>query len=261
MTYRSKIDINCDMGEAFGQWRLGETDDALLYPLITSANVAAGFHAGDPNHIDRSVQLARQHGVGLGSHPGYHDLQGFGRRTIKAPPSELMNDVVYQMGAVHELARRHKVPVQHVKLHGALAVDAAVDEALSMAFIDLLRDLAPDLPAYGMHAAVTCTVAQAKGQPYVREFYADRGYDRSGRIVFARAVTRPDPEALAARVVKACQEGTVETVDGETIEIPFESICFHSDTPGSYDVIKAIRAALDRAGIKVVPVGDVLAAS
>ncbi|HWL68919.1 MAG TPA: 5-oxoprolinase subunit PxpA [Geminicoccus sp.] len=261
MTYRSKIDINCDMGEAFGQWRLGETDDALLYPLITSANVAAGFHAGDPNHIDRSVQLAKQHGVGLGSHPGYGDLQGFGRRTIKAPPAELVNDIVYQMGAVEAFARRHKVPIQHVKLHGGLAVDSAVDEALSHAFIDMLRELAPDLPAYGMHAAVTCKIAQEKGQPYVREFYADRAYDRSGRIVFVRAAQRPDPEALAARVVKACQEGTVETVDGETIELPFESICFHSDTPGSYDVIKAIRAALDRAGIKVVPLPEVLAAS
>ncbi|WP_027134127.1 5-oxoprolinase subunit PxpA [Geminicoccus roseus] len=261
MTYRSKIDINCDMGEAFGAWRLGETDDATLYPLITSANVAAGFHAGDPNHIDRSVQLAKQHGVGLGSHPGYGDLQGFGRRTIKAPPAELINDVIYQMGAVREFARRHGVPVQHVKLHGALAVDSAVDEALSEAFIDMLRTVDPDLPAYGMHAAVTCRIAQEKGQPYVREFYADRGYDRSGRIVFARQVARPDPQALAARVVRACQEGVVETVDGETIELPFESICFHSDTPGSLDIIKAIRKALDDAGIRVVPLPEVLAAS
>ena len=259
MTYRSLIDINCDMGEAFGQWRLGETDDALLMPLITSANVAAGFHAGDPNHIDRSVRLAKEHGVGLGAHPGYHDLQGFGRRTIKAPVAELVNDIVYQMGAVHEFAKRHKVPVQHVKLHGGMAVDSAVDEALSEAFIDVLRDLDPNLPALGMHASVTCRIAREKGQPFVREFYADRGYDRSGRIVFVRSMSRPDPEALAARVVRACQEGTVETVDGETIEIPFESICFHSDTPGSYDVIKAIRAALDRAGIKVVPFTDVLA--
>ncbi|HEX2528215.1 MAG TPA: 5-oxoprolinase subunit PxpA [Geminicoccus sp.] len=259
MTYRRLIDINCDMGEAFGPWRLGGVDDADLFPLITSANVAAGFHAGDPNHIDRSVQLARQHGVGLGSHPGYGDLQGFGRRTIKAPPAELMNDVVYQMGAVREFGRRYGVPVRHVKLHGALAVDAAVDEALSEAFIELLRTYEPDLPALGMHAAVTCRIANEKGQPYVREFYADRGYDKSGRIVFARQVTRPDPEALAARVVKACQEGTVETVDGETIEIPFESICFHSDTPGSLDIIKAIRAGLEQVGIKVVPFSEVMA--
>ena len=259
MTYRTKIDINCDMGEAFGAWRLGETDDAKLMPLITSANVAAGFHAGDPNHVDRSVQLAKQHGVGLGSHPGYGDLQGFGRRTIKAPPSELVNDVIYQMGAVREFGRRHGIGTQHVKLHGALAMDAAVDADLSAAFIDALQGYEPDLLVLGMSASETCRIAKERGQPFVREFYADRGYSRSGSIVFARTVSRPDPEALAARVVRACQEGTVETVDGETIELPFESICFHSDTPGSYDVIVAIRAALDAAGIKVVPVTEVMA--
>jgi UPF0271 protein len=258
MTYRRLIDINCDMGEAFGQWRLGETDDTLLMPLITSANVAGGFHAGDPNHIDLSVRYAKANGVGLGAHPGYADLQGFGRRTIRAKPEELVNDVVYQIGAVREFGRRHGVKLQHVKLHGALAIDAGADTVLARLFVEAIQAIDPDLFVMGMQVWETVKQAQTAGLPVIREFYADRDYDVSGNIVFARRVNRPDPEAVGKKVLRACREGTVTTVDGQEIEVAFESICFHSDTPGSYEMAKAIRTTLAAAGIKVAPIVEVL---
>lgn len=258
MTYRTKIDINCDMGEAFGQWRLGETDDALLMELITSANVAAGFHAGDPNHIDRSVQLAKANGVALGVHPGYADLQGFGRRTIRARPEELVNDIVYQVGAVREFGRRHGVELQHVKLHGALAIDAGADPVLAEAFAGCMQELDPSLYVMGMQVWKSVQEAQRLGLKVMREFYADREYGPDGNIVFARSVGRLDPEAAAQKVLRACREGTVTTVEGKDIEVAFESVCFHSDTPGSLDIIKAIRALLAREGIEVAPIEDVL---
>ncbi|SNB72013.1 UPF0271 protein [Arboricoccus pini] len=259
MTYRPKIDINCDMGEAFGAWRLGLTDDELLMPLITSANVAAGFHGGDPNHLDRSVRLAKANGVGLGAHPGYADLQGFGRRTLKAPAEELVNDIVYQMGAVREFGRRHGVPLQHVKLHGALALDAGADPVLAEAFAATIEAIEPTLFVMGMQVWETVKAAQARGLPVIREFYADRDYGPDGNIVFARKVDRMDPATVGQKVLRACREGLVTTVEGEDIEVAFESICFHSDTPGSLEMAKGIRAALAEGGIEVAPITDVLA--
>lgn len=260
MTYRASVDINCDMGEAFGAWRLGEASDEELMPLVTSANVATGFHAGDPVIMDRAARLARRHGVGLGAHPGYADLQGFGRRTIRASPEELVADVVYQTGAMREVARRHGLPLQHVKLHGALHMDAAADEALSRAHLEALQAIDPSLLVFCMHWSRTYAVARELGQPVVREFYADRDYDRAGSIVFARKVARLEPARVAEKVLRACREGRVTTVDGEDIEVPFESICFHSDTPGALEMARAIRAALDEEGIRVLPVTEVLAA-
>lgn len=259
MTYRQKIDINCDMGEAFGAWRLGLTDDEQLMPLITSANVAAGFHAGDPNHLDRSVRLAKANGVALGAHPGYADLQGFGRRTLKAPPEELVNDIVYQIGAVREFGRRHGVPLQHVKLHGALAIDSGADPVLAEAFAQAIEAIEPTLFVMGMQVWATVQAAQARGLPVIREFYADRDYGPEGNIVFARKVARPDPAAVGAKVLRACREGLVTTVEGKDIEVAFESVCFHSDTPGSFEMAKGIRTALAEGGIEVAPITDVLA--
>jgi UPF0271 protein len=230
-------------------------------PLVTSANVATGFHAGDPVIMDRAAALAKRHGAGLGAHPGYADRQGFGRRTIRAAPDELVADVVYQVGAMREVARRHGLPLQHVKMHGALYMDAAKDEALSRAYVDALRATDPGLLVFCMHGSRTHATARELGQPAVREFYADRDYDRSGSIVFARKVARPDPEQVATKVVRACREGVTGTVDGVDVEVPFESVCFHSDTPGALAMARAIRAGLERAGIRVVPVTEVLAAA
>lgn len=252
------IDLNCDMGEGYGQWVLAEAPDEDLMSLISSANIAAGFHAGDPNSMDRVVNLAQRYGVGLGAHPGYRDLQGFGRRYIQTSTDELVNDIVYQIGAIREFGRRHGIPLQHVKLHGALYMEAAVNEELSQLLVDTLNRMSGDAIIFCMGVSKTYEVARRLGHPVVREFYADRDYAANGSIVFKRKVARPDPEAIAAKCVRACKEGRVQTVEGTDIEIDFESICFHSDTPGALEIGRAIREGLTGAGITIASAATVL---
>lgn len=248
------VDINCDMGEAFGRWRVGDTDDASLMGLISSANVATGFHAGDPNLMNETVRLAAEHGVGVGAHPGYNDLQGFGRRRINGTAMELVNDVVYQVGALREFARRHGVRLQHVKPHGALYMEMAVNPELSQIFVQYMRTVASDAFIFCMGNSATHRAALEAGHPVIREFYADRDYDDSGSIVFTRDAGRPDPAAIARKVVRACREGRVATVTGGEIAIEFESICFHSDTLGALDIVRHMREALVAEGIRIAPV-------
>lgn len=248
------VDINCDMGEAFGRWRIGDAEDRALMPLISSANIAAGFHAGDPNLIDETVTLAVEHGVGVGAHPGYRDLQGFGRRKIAGAARELVNDIIYQVGAVKEFARRAGTRLQHVKPHGALYMELAANIELSRAFVDYMRAVQPATPIYCMGGSQTWRAAVEAGQPAVREFYADRDYDDSGSIVFARDVGRPDPRQIAQKVVRASTDGTVRTVSGSDIRIDFESICFHSDTLGALEIAGQMRDALKAAGVRIAPV-------
>lgn len=253
------VDLNCDMGEGFGQWTLSEAPDEDIMALISSANVATGFHAGDPNSMNRVVRLAQKYGVGLGAHPGYNDLQGFGRRTIDASAEELVNDILYQVGALREFGRRHGIALQHIKPHGALYMEAAVNEELSRHLVETIASMSSDAILFCMGVSKTYEIANQLGHPVVREFYADRDYDSSGSIVFRRKVGRPNIEQIAAKCVKACQEGTVTTVEGGEIAIAFESICFHSDTPGALELGKAIRAGLTEAGITIAPAASVLA--
>ena len=254
---KEAVDLNCDMGEGFGQWVLGEAPDEEIMQIISSANIAAGFHAGDPNSMDRVVKLAQAHGVGLGAHPGYADLQGFGRRYIKTDAAELINDIVYQIGAIREFGRRHGAPLQHVKLHGALYMEAAVNEELSQMLVDTLQATSPDALLFCMSVSKTYAAAKRAGHPVIREFYADREYGNSGSIVFTRQVGRPDPQQIAEKCVKACKTGMVTTVEGDEIEIPFDSICFHSDTPGALAMGQAIRAGLQGAGIRIASAAEV----
>lgn len=252
------IDINCDLGEAFGRWRMGDADDASLMPLISSANIAAGFHAGDPNLMDETVRLAVEHGVAVGAHPGYRDLQGFGRRKIHGSAREIVNDVVYQVGSLREFARRRDSVLQHVKPHGSLYMEMAVNAELSRHFVEYVRAVAPNAFIFCMAGSETETAARELGQPVAREFYADRDYDDTGSIVFIRDAGRLDPAAIARKVIRACKEGKVTTVTGNDIDVPFESVCFHSDTPGSLAIGRALREALFAEGIRVAPVSTIL---
>lgn len=252
------VDINCDLGEAFGRWHVGDTDDAALMGLISSANIAAGFHGGDPNLMDHTVRLAVEHGVGVGAHPGYHDLQGFGRRKINGTARELVNDIVYQVGALREFARRHGTNLQHVKPHGALYMEMAVNPELAQLFITYMRTVAPNAYVFCMAGSATEKAAIEAGHPVVREFYADRDYDESGSIVFTRDAGRPDPAAIARKVVRACTEGRVTAVTGKDIEVPFESICFHSDTLGALDIVRHMREALIAVGIRIAPISEIV---
>lgn len=248
---RTTIDISCDMGEGFGSWKLGSTDDAALMKLISSANIATGFHAGDPNLMDLSVRRALDNHVAIGVHPGYRDLHGFGRRKVEAGVDETINDIIYQVGALREFVRLHGGTIQHVKPHGALYMALAADEAASTAFVDVMKLLAPDTFIYCMEASATYRIASKAGHPVVREFYADREYDKTGKIVFTRKPDDCNPRKTAERVVRACVEGKVRPIDGGDIDIGFESVCVHSDTPGSAEALAAIREALTSSKIEI----------
>jgi len=245
------VDFNSDMGEGFGPWTIGDGVDNELMGYISTANIATGFHAGDPGTMRRTVERAKALGVAVGAHPGFRDLVGFGRRHINAPAQELVDDMLYQLGALREIARAQGVRLQHIKPHGALYMHLARDEEAARLLVENLRVIEPELLLYCMPGSVICRIAKALGQPVVREFYADREYDLSGSIVFTRHVRGHEPNAVAARVLRACQQGVVRTVEGQDLAIEFDSICLHSDTPGALDLVEATRRALDAAGIVV----------
>ncbi|PKW00116.1 UPF0271 protein [Amycolatopsis echigonensis] len=250
------VDVNCDMGEGFGAWTFGGDVDSSMFSLVSSANIAAGFHAGDPSSIAVAVDRAIEHGVGIGVHPGFGDLVGFGRRHIAAAADELVNDCLYQIGAVREFAARRGRSLQHVKLHGALYMHAAEDDEFSDALVTALRKTSPELPVLCMAGTALEAAAKSHGQPIVREFYADRHYGDDGRIVFTRDVGALSPAETAEKVRLACRKGVVHTVTGNTVPVTFESICIHSDTRGAYDLIVATRRALAEEGIKVSSFAD-----
>lgn len=257
---KQSVDLNSDMGEGFGPWRFGDGVDEAIMPMLSSANIATGFHAGDPNIMARTVQLAKDAGVKIGAHPGFRDLVGFGRRHINETPEALVNDLLYQLGALREFARDAGTTLQHVKPHGALYMHAARDEAMSRLLVKTLRRSDPELMLFCMESSVTYRIAREYGQPVVREFYADRDYDRSGSIVFTRRVGALDPARVADKVLRACVDGKVDTVEGDTIDIDFDSICIHSDTPGALAIVETTHAALMRQGIRIEAPGKAAAA-
>jgi len=258
---KSIVDLNCDLGESFGQWANAEASDEDLMDLITSANVATGFHAGDPNIMNAVVQGAVARGIGIGAHPGYNDIQGFGRRRIDAKAEELVNDILYQVGALREFTRRYGGTLQHVKPHGALYMEAARNAELSSLLVEALGRSSPNTPIFCMGASETFRVCKAAGHPVIREFYSDRDYAEDGTIVFTRHMRVLDPKEVAERCVRACTTGKVMTASGVDIDIEFESICFHSDTPGALAIGTAIRDALIENGIRIMPAAEVMSAA
>ena len=250
-----EIDLNCDMGESFGPWKMGLDEQMMEY--ITSANVAGGFHAGDPHVMRRTVEMAKDHGVAVGSHAGFPDLVGFGRREMNATPREVQDDVLYQLGALREFARYYGMEVQHVKPHGALYMMAARDEALSRAIIEAIQRVDPNLILFCMQASVTYDLACRMGQPVASEFYADRGYNPDGTIVFTRGVEHePDAEHVAARVVRAVKEGKVRADNGQQdIAIGVSTVCVHGDTPGAVNLARVIVQRLRENDVDIKPIG------
>ena len=243
------------MGESVGPWKMGFDEEMM--PYISSANVAGGFHAGDPTTMRKTVALAKDHGVAVGVHPGYRDLVGFGRREMDVPPDEIHDEIVYQLGALREFARYYDMEVQHVKPHGALYMVAARDEELSRAIIEAIQRVDPGLLLFCMQASVTYQLAQKMDQPVVAEFYADREYNDDAQIVFTRSVAEElDPEEVGDRAVRAVTENMVKTESGKDIEVASDSVCVHGDTPGSDDLAAKIRAGLEAAGITVKAIGQ-----
>lgn len=249
-----RIDLNCDMGESFGAWKMGNDEEMMGF--ISSANVAGGFHAGDPHVMRETVELAKQNGVAVGIHSGYGDLVGFGRRELDVKPGEIRDELIYQLGALREFAHRQDMEVQHVKPHGALYMAAARDEELSRAIVHAIQEADPGLLLYCMQSSVTYEVAEELGQPVAREFFADRGYNEDGQIIFTRNVAeRLDPAMVGDRVVRAVTEGKVESESGRDVEITPDSVCVHGDTPGAVELAEAIVRRLREGGLEIGPPG------
>jgi UPF0271 protein len=229
--------INCDMGEAFGLYRMG--DDEALMPLISVANVACGFHASDFNHMRKTVQLAKRHGVKVGAHPSLPDLQGFGRREMKMTREELVNCIIYQIGALKGFLEAEGMPLNHLKPHGALYGMAAREEAVAHAICDAAD--AFKVPIMGMIGTCHETVYGARGHTLIAEFYADLDYADDGRLIITRTHDAVDPADAAARCRRAITEGKTESVSGKDVAVRADSICVHSDTPNAVEVARAIR--------------------
>lgn len=249
----SLIDLNADLGESFGQWTLGD-DDALL-DLVTSANVACGFHAGDPTVLRTTCERAAERGVVIGAQVGYRDLAGFGRRFIDVEPGELTNDVLYQLGALEAFARVAGTHVRYVKPHGALYNAIVHHESQAAAVVDAVRRYDPSLPVMGLPGSAWLRLAEEAGLAVVPEAFADRAYTPAGTLVSRRepGAVLHDPDAVAERCVRLAIRGEVEAVDGSVVPVRAASLCVHGDSPGAVAMARAVRGALEGAGVTVTP--------
>ena len=251
-----RVDLNADLGESFGTWVLG--DDAAMLDVVTSANVACGFHAGDATTIRRTVAMAAERGVVVGAQVGYRDLAGFGRRRIDMAAADLTADVLYQLGALEAMCRVAGTRVAYVKPHGALYTTAAVDEGQARAVVDAVAAYDPSLPLLAQPGSVLLRVASSAGLPVVAEAFADRGYAADGRLVPRShpLALLHDPDEVAERVLRIATEGTLLAVDGTLVAVPARSICTHGDTPGAVGLARAVRARLEAAGVTITSFVD-----
>ncbi|MFI9810993.1 LamB/YcsF family protein [Saccharothrix variisporea] len=243
------MDLNADLGEGFGRWALG--DDAGLLEVVTSANVACGFHAGDPLIMRRTCELAAARGVAVGAHVGYRDLAGFGRRFVDVEPAVLTADVLYQLGGLDACARAAGTRIAYVKPHGALYNALVTHEAQADAVVDAVRAFDPGLPVLGLPGAVWLKRAEVAGLPVRFEAFADRAYTALGTLVDRRrpgAVLHSAAE-IAERCVEIALDGRVRSVDGHFVRLRVDSICVHGDTPGAVAIARAVRDALTAAGV------------
>jgi UPF0271 protein len=246
-----RIDLNADVGEGIGPWPMG--DDERLIPLVTSANVACGAHAGDPLTIERAVALAIRHGVAVGAHPGYPDLVGFGRRDLDMTPAELRASVIHQVAAVAGFARAGGVALAHVKAHGALYTRMARDAATAEVVAGAVAAVAPEAIFVALAGSLALDAGRAAGLRVAAEAFADRAYEpdgslRSRQLEGAVLATAGD---AAAQAVSIARDGRVRTHDGTVLTVEAETICIHGDTPGAAAYATAVRAALEDAGVTV----------
>ena len=252
------VDINCDMGESFGVYRLGFDEEMMSH--ITSANIACGYHAGDPIVMERTIALAKNHGVSVGAHPGFPDLVGFGRRNMELTPQEVRNDIIYQAGALAAFAQIEGVSLQHVKPHGQLYNLAAKDKPMTEAICDAISALGKNLILVALSGSQMAEIATKSGLKVAREAFADRAYHRDGSLVSRKreGSVIDDPERVAERVIQMVQEGKVQSIEGDLIDLEVDSVCVHGDTPGAVQLAQTIRRKLQEAGISVLPMGKFL---
>lgn len=247
----SSIDLNCDLGESFGCYTIG-MDEAVI-PYVSSVNVACGWHAGDPLIMEKTVALAKKHGVAVGAHPGFPDLLGFGRRPMTITPQEAGAYVKYQVGALMAFAKGQGMELQHVKPHGALYNMAAKDEALATGICEAIASVDKNLIFMGLAGSVMLEAAQKAGLKTASEVFADRAYNDDGSLVNRKlpGAVIHDPVVAVERAVKMAKEGKVISINGKEITIQTDSICVHGDNEQAIELVSKIRKALEGAGIEV----------
>jgi 5-oxoprolinase (ATP-hydrolysing) subunit A len=247
------IDLNADLGESFGRWSLG--DDQAMLDAVTSANVACGFHAGDPLTIRRTCEAAAARGVTIGAQVGYRDLAGFGRRFIDVPPDELTGEVLYQIGALEAFARIAGTRVAYVKPHGALYNAIVHHEVQAAAVVEAVTSYDPALAVLGPPGSVWLRRAARAGLPVVAEAFADRAYTPEGTLVSRRepGAVLDDPARIAERCLRLVRDQEIEAIDGTVVPVEARSICVHGDTPGAVEIARAVRRRLVDAGVVLAP--------
>lgn len=251
-----RIDLNSDLGESFGPWPMG--DDAALMASISSANVACGFHAGDPGTMRATVALAKASGVAIGAHPGFPDLVGFGRREIQVTPQEVEDFVIYQVAALAGIAAGQGVRLQHVKAHGALYNLACRERALADAIARAVAAIDKKLILFGLPNSELIKAGEHAGLPVAAEVFADRAYEADGSLASRQKAGSVihDPAAVVARAITMLRERRVVALDGSVIGLEADTICLHGDTPGAADLARAVRAGLEAAGVTVSNLAD-----
>lgn len=249
------IDLNCDMGESFGAYKLGNDEEVI--ELISSANIACGFHAGDPNVMNKTVKMAKEQGVGIGVHMGYPDLLGFGRRDIDIAKDDLINYIIYQIGALQAFCKKHGVEIQHIKSHGSMGNMSYVNHTVADAVTDAILQVVPNTKLFVIANTVVHKLATEKGIAVVREVFADRTYTNDGTLVSRKqegAVIK-DPEKAADQVLQMVLNGKVTTIDGKVIEMGADSICVHGDTQGALEIVRRVKSKLEENNVTIAPVG------
>jgi len=251
-----RIDLNCDMGESFGTYTLGLDQEIITH--ITSANIACGFHAGDPQVMRRTVALAEAHGVGIGAHPSFPDLQGFGRRNMAVTPAEARDDIVYQIGALTAFTKARRL--QHVKPHGALYNMAVSGGDLARAICEAVLEVDRDLILLVLAGSPYARVAEDLGVRVAREAFADRAFNADGSLV---SRSKPgavihDVEAVVERSLRMALEGTAVAVTGEVIPMRADTICLHGDTPGAVRLASELKARLEQAGVRLTRLDELV---
>ena len=246
-----KIDLNCDLGESFGNYKIGLDEEVIKY--VSSANIACGFHASDPLVMEKTVRLAKEAGVAVGAHPGFPDLVGFGRRNMNVSIAELKAMVTYQLGALDGFCRANKVSLQHVKPHGAMYNMAGKDEKMAVAIAEAIGDFNSQLILLGLSGSQMLKAAEKTGLPYKKEVFADRAYEEDGSLV---ARTKPgamieDENLAIQRIIDMIRFGKVRAITGKEIAVEPDSVCVHGDNPKALDFVVKIRRRLEEKGIVV----------
>ena len=253
---QDRVDFNSDIGESFGSYKMGLDEEVIS--CISSANIACGFHAGDPGWMRHTVGLAERNGVGIGAHPAFPDLRGFGRRNMVVDPLDVRDDVVYQIGALTAFTKGKRL--QHVKPHGAMYNMAVKDEALARAICEAILEVDPRLILLALSGSRWVEIAEEMGLRVAREVFADRALMPDGSLAprSEPGAVLHDADQIAERTLRMVTEGTVEAVDGSRVDVVADSICLHGDTPGAVAMARAVRDTLEGAGVEVVPLEELV---